>query len=134
MPVTVKWYDHREEIIVFRFEGHWTWKEFHTANEEAGAWAAQKRDMIDAIFDFEDASSVIPEDVISTGAELARLSEQLPNQGITVVVSISSWLQAIVQVIITAARTRNLATARSYSNALGLIEAARQKRLLQNQS
>lgn len=133
MPVTVTWNDDREEIIVFRFEGHWTWKEFHVANDAAGAWAAQKSHMIDAIFDFERASSIIPEDVISTAAEVARLSEQLPNQGITVVVSMSSWVQAIVQVIITVARTHNIAIARTHSGALSLIESARQKRLLQNQ-
>lgn len=129
MPVTVKWYDNHQNIIVIAFEGHWNWGEFQAANDEAGAWAVQKSYLVDAILDFEHASSLIPEDVISTGSEVARLGEQLPNQGMTVVVSMSSWVQAIVQAIISVARARNLTTARTYSDALRLIEDARQKRL-----
>ena len=120
MPVEASFQGDAPVYVYFQFQEPWTIKEFRDANAIAGAWVRNLDYDVDAIFDFGD-SSVLPSYAISEGLDGLRRSQQLPNQGKTIVVTRSIFVRRIVQVIARLAPTAGMSICRDVEEARAVV-------------
>ena len=52
MPVTLSWFDDQQTILLFKFEGEWTWEEFYKLDEPTWDLIACANYRIDILMDW----------------------------------------------------------------------------------
>lgn len=106
MPVQFQWFDDEHHTIFFKFTTPWTIAEFMNANREAGALVAALDYIVDAIFDMTEAS-FIPNNALSSFISAAKQTESAPNEGLTLVIGSSIYMQRLADVVIKLTRQHN---------------------------
>jgi hypothetical protein len=98
MPVTWTWDNDDHTVIRFAFVDPWSWSEFTSANNEAGRAVVRSDSIVDAIFDVRQGRTV-PRGAIPMLTRAARESAAAPNQGITVIIGMQSYMFAFYDVV-----------------------------------
>ncbi len=92
MPVNVKWYDERQAVLWYSYEGRWTWDEFYQAFEHGNEMIESVEHKVDTIIDLR-RSSLLPSNVMSRGNFMS--AKLHPRHGTTVVVGANSFVQLL---------------------------------------
>lgn len=96
MNIDVIWDNPEQTILRYVFKPRWNWNDLHTAMKEATLLMDEIDHRVDIIMDVSSAS-LIPSGAIAQ-AQKAFATPKHANAGITVVVSTSSFAQALVAV------------------------------------
>ncbi|MBZ0302792.1 MAG: hypothetical protein K8J31_23815 [Anaerolineae bacterium] len=94
MGVSWSWDNQDRSIIRFTFASPWMLGEFIAANQEAIEITDHFNHIVDAIFDFRKGT-MIPSGAISVFRNTARRALASPNEGITVLLGASAFVQMI---------------------------------------
>ena len=97
MPVTAQWEDDEKTIIHLRFEGQWTWDEFHAAFAVYIKWLDESTHIVDFIVDMLQSSG-LPSGALQQVKRLADMNH--PNSGLSIYVGMRGFLQALGQAFI----------------------------------
>lgn len=94
MPVTLTAYDDNETILIYSFEGDWSWAEFSHVDEDVWKRFNQTDNRIDLIFDLTRSNRLplgINEILHRAGRRTAP-----PEKGLGVVINAPSFTQIII--------------------------------------
>lgn len=93
MPVRLNWFDAEETILLFEFEGRWTWEEFYITHAEFNRLLQARDYMVYTIIDLRNSGLYVPPNALTHTRNIA--DRQQPNAGITVFVSSNRFLQLL---------------------------------------
>jgi hypothetical protein len=97
LPVTAQWDDEEKSTIHLRFEGRWTWDEFHTTFATYIKWLDESPHKVDFIADMLHSRG-LPSGALQQVKRLADMNH--PNSDLTVYVGMGGFLQALGQAFI----------------------------------
>ena len=93
MPITFEWYDKKRNIIINTIEGYWTWHEGMEVVDGIIALSKQA-ERVDTIVDMRESNTIVPSGALHYMPIIVKkVSQRLPNWGISVIVS-NHWLVA----------------------------------------
>lgn len=99
MSVTVEWFDTQERIVLLKMGKTWTLEELELAVKESrqlsGGVSHDK--LVHVIVDLREGSMSVPRNIISHFRKIA--DTQLPNAGITVIVTTSGFVHSLFKLI-----------------------------------
>lgn len=92
MPVTEKWAEEAQHVLIIEVTGHWDWDEFFKAIERSQVMGASVNHTEDVIIDWTSTNYTPPKPIV----QLPRLAEAYQRtQGILVLAGITSILGKI---------------------------------------
>ena len=92
MSVTVDWYDANHEIVLYVFEGRWTWDELYTAYNQAITMEKNAPHRVDVLLDLLN-SKAVPANAL---LHVKNISNKQPdNLGLTVIVTPNTFVRAL---------------------------------------
>jgi hypothetical protein len=92
MTVTVSWYDPKQEIVLYVFEGHWTWDELYAAYNQAIVMEKSAPYRVDVVLDLLKSKSVPANALL----HVKNISNKQPeNLGLTVIVTPNAFVRAL---------------------------------------
>jgi hypothetical protein len=92
MTVTARWFDDKKELVLYTFEGKWTWDELYPVYREAIAMEKSVSQRVDVVLDMLKSTSV-PANALM---HVKNFSDKQPeNLGLTVVVTSSGFVHAL---------------------------------------
>lgn len=94
MPVSVQWYDEEQHIILYTFEGQWTWEELHGVLNEVSTMMGSVNHRVDAIIDLSSSRFVPSNALLKMRIESDQPS---PNWGIGVFVQAGTFINALLE-------------------------------------
>lgn len=92
MPVEVRWYDERQTLIYFRYEGRWTWEDFYAAVDASRAMLDSVDHVVDIIVDMQASAGIPSGDIITHFRYMARRFED-PRVGQTVIIGMRALVR-----------------------------------------
>jgi hypothetical protein len=127
MAVRVRWFNDAQTILVYEFEGNWTWDEFYPAYQRVLEMTRDIPHRIDVLLDLRRAGR-LPLNLLTHVRNIS--DKQTSNAGLSVIVTNSQFIRAMYQ---TGCKFYNriqhyFGVANSIEEALTLFEAARQGR------
>lgn len=94
MSVYVNWYDADNHIILYTFEGAWTWDEFHLAVDASHELPGERdTPVVYVIADFTDTKNV-PNGAITHIR--SRVAKKIDHVGIVVIVAESKLIETLL--------------------------------------
>lgn len=98
MSVTVQWDNEEQTIIRYDFAGRWTWDEFYQAYDQGKKMVAGKAGYQVILYPRDDASQrYMPPNFMTHAVAINRQAD--PNAGLTVIVSQSTYIHALLSVL-----------------------------------
>lgn len=92
MSVTSAWYNPAQDIVLYVFEGRWTWDELYSAYNQAIAMEKSVPHRVDVVLNMLDSKSVPPNALL----HVKNISNKQPdNIGLTIVVTPSTFIQSL---------------------------------------
>lgn len=91
MPVSVQWADDEKSIMLWVFEGHWTWDDYYGIRDAANKQVSEVGYEVDLIIDMS-GSSALPSGVLTHAR--SAFSASPSNIGFTVFVGLSPVLRS----------------------------------------
>jgi hypothetical protein len=94
MAVSVNWLDEKKEIVLYSFEGKWTWDDLYPVYKEAILMEKTTPHRVDVVLDMLRSTSV-PANVLT---HVKNFSDKQPdNLGLTIIVTPSSFVLTLYQ-------------------------------------
>lgn len=92
MSVKVRWYDEAQAIVLYEFQGDWTWDELYPQYDTAIAMEKSVTHRVDVIIDMRRAGR-LPKNVLS---HMKNFSDKQPdNIGITAIVTNNAFVRTL---------------------------------------
>src|SRR5574337_711770 len=92
MPVSADWYDSKQEIVLYVFEGRWTWDELYATYNKAIAMEKSVPHRVDVLLDMLN-SKAVPANAL---LHVKNISNKQPdNLGLTVIVTPNAFVRAL---------------------------------------
>jgi hypothetical protein len=91
MPVSTRWDNDQKNIMLWVFEGRWTWNDYYECRDDVNADIAAMTHTVHIIVDMR-TSNTLPNSVITHGH--SAVSQPPRNLGLTVIVGVNPVLRA----------------------------------------
>src|SRR5262245_11542022 len=92
MPVTSGWYNTSHDIVLYVFEGRWTWDELYSAYNQAIALEKSVPYRVDVVLDLLRSRAVPPNALL----HVKNISNKQPdNLGLTIIVTPNAFVRAL---------------------------------------
>jgi hypothetical protein len=92
MSVSANWYDSKQEIVLYVFEGRWTWDELYATYNQAIVMEKSVPHRVDVVLDMIN-SKAIPANAL---LHVKNISNKQPdNLGLTIVVTPNGFVRAL---------------------------------------
>ena len=92
MSVTADWYDSKQDIVLYVFEGRWTWDELYAAYNKAIVMEKNAPHRVDVLLDLLN-SKAVPANAL---LHVKNISNKQPdNLGLTIVVTPNAFVRAL---------------------------------------
>lgn len=95
MPITVRWADVEQSIIVYDYLGSWTWDDLYNAIRTVEEWTNDKQRVVPIIHNLTNGR-MIPKDALFHSQ---RLVGQLPEGAVAVVVGAGTFARIIIETL-----------------------------------
>ncbi|MEO8607692.1 MAG: hypothetical protein ABI690_07430 [Chloroflexota bacterium] len=123
MPITVEWANAERTVLLYRVTEHWTWDDFHSANQTTHDLLVSIDHPVDLICDFSTSQTIPPRVLSNIGRALRQ--KRPGNVRQIVVVGVTGLLRNLADVLRTLYpnATANIIDAHTIEHAFRLLSA-----------
>lgn len=124
MPIIVEWANPERTVLLYRVVQHWTWDDFHAANQQSNDFFASVDHPVDLICDFSTSQTIPPRVLSNIGRALRQKRPSNVRQ--IVAVGITGLMRNLADVLRTLYphATANVIDAHTIDHAFRLLSAA----------